>query len=366
MCKTPLRRSKRLLTLDERTAIVEMGIRRIPLRQIARHMFCSVPGVKYILKKNRIPWNKRISSSPDKAQAEQLAQFHRNGKSLRWIQSETSFSLKTIKKVLRAKGLTIAKPGFPAKYRSNHSAFDVLTNVTAYFVGVMIADGGLCSGWEFKLELHPKDKEILHRFKTFLQTEAPLHERYKNGKLKSLTLRITSKRNWLALEALGVTPKKSATAKVHSALAFNVDFWRGALDGDGSVAFDRRHHYPSIRMVGSQPLMAQFADFCASVIGISPNLNLCKRSPSVRVVSIYGNYAKRLAQYLLQSKISCLLRKQNILEQMPEWESSTIKLNPEKAAAIRGSDESTHTLAVRYGVSEVTIRRIRKGQTWNV
>lgn len=65
------------------------------------------------------------------------------------------------------------------------------------------------------------------------------------------------------LVGYGVTPRKSKTATVCHSLAMNVHFWRGVIDGDGSLQFRVRGNYqaPILHLCGSQFLMRQYAEF---------------------------------------------------------------------------------------------------------
>jgi transcriptional regulator with XRE-family HTH domain len=45
-------------------------------------------------------------------------------------------------------------------------------------------------------------------------------------------------------------------------------------------------------------------------------------------------------------------------------DSPSAKLNPESVRTIRESDETSAALARRFGVSQSTISRVRRGQSW--
>jgi hypothetical protein len=144
----------------------------------------------------------------------------------------------------------------------------------------LATEGNVCFGKGRSVPLirygaDDQDLEHVYKFRDFLGSKRKL----------SLADRITdlgpSKSGLFAVANLpigefliknGITPKKSLTLRVSDRLANSVDFWRGAIDGDGSVCCNSADF--SITMFScSFKFINQFAEFC-SVHGFDPYVSL--------------------------------------------------------------------------------------------
>jgi len=84
-------------------------------------------------------------------------------------------------------------------------------------------------------------------------------------------------------------------------------FWRGVVDGDGSVMLTRGRRYPCISLVGaSRALLNQFVAFLARRGLVAKN----RSGGSGRwQVAVYGESASRLAKILYTKTGPALARK---------------------------------------------------------
>jgi hypothetical protein len=219
------------------------------------------------------------------------------------------------------------------EYDVNESAFDVLTDDVAYWCGVMITDGCIHEGNRtnaaaLSLRISAKDAGHLEQFKRFLGSTHPVRtfqpKRYKNSFNSGLAsvLKIRSNRLCDGLRNLGITERKTRSAVAHDSLASNPHFWRGCIDGDGSV-FLAKQKYPCISLCGgSLALMNQYRDF---VLRLCPECKATIRpmnntiwsiavNGSVNAVAViaelYGRGGVSLARkqekanYILQTRVS--------------------------------------------------------------
>ena len=145
----------------------------------------------------------------------------------------------------------------------------------AYWVGFLMADGCVShyhSRPAVILQLGEVDADHVTRFLRFVGSDlAP--RRVKPGRRSGPCYRsmVYSERLADSLASYGVTPRKSATTEVRR-LAANRHFWRGVVDGDGNLAVRRRRNaahtpQPVLQLVGSEPLMRQFASYGNAIAG---------------------------------------------------------------------------------------------------
>jgi len=190
----------------------------------------------------------------------------------------------------------------PGRYaaRPDHTtwdqAFDELTDQAAYWVGLLLTDGSIVgSGRRVKLSLKIQDTPTLERFKAFVRTSAPVGEPYAGSR----TVRFSSPYMCNRLAALNVVPKKSYIAAAPDCLLDNRNFWRGVIDGDGSV-FPNALTSPGLRLCGatSAMLLRQWALVCSNLSGQSYEPVPRKGRPTVSDVILYGHPAMTVAHWL--------------------------------------------------------------------
>ena len=153
-------------------------------------------------------------------------------------------------------------------YALNESYFDVIdTEEKAYWLGFIAADGcvyrdalGVC--------LDEGDAEHLEKLRAALASEQPLRlltdPRHGN---RTSRLQIHSQRLTGGLMAAGIIPAKSFTLLPWAGPPELLrHYWRGVVDGDGSVGKDGRGEW-FVRLVGSRAMAQGFADFVAERTG---------------------------------------------------------------------------------------------------
>lgn len=183
----------------------------------------------------------------------------------------------------------------------NESAFDEITEQSAYWAGFLMADGCI-SGTTVILQLARSDIGHVSSFASFLQLDRQPHL---NDGMAVITA--SSRKLAASLARFGIVPRKTLTATVRG-LESNRDFWRGVIDGDGSIHILKRiPGYPYISLVGSRQLMGQFRDYAATVLdGRQLTVHPHKRIWSV---SCGGNYAVTLIRALYDGCSIALPRK---------------------------------------------------------
>lgn len=178
-----------------------------------------------------------------------------------------------------------------------HGAFDKLTDEAAYWVGLLITDGCVHRQRRIKLSLQERDSASLDRLAAFVRTTA------RPGKIEkgSRGLRFTSPRMCARLAELGVGPRKTKTAKAPSCLLDNRHFWRGVIDGDGTLVLGKASS-PRVSLTAyhTAPLLAQWSDVCSRLTHTSQHARRRQAPSNVADVSTDGHAALVIARWLYE------------------------------------------------------------------
>lgn len=125
------------------------------------------------------------------------------------------------------------------KYSINQNYFNCIdTEDKAYFLGLLCADGcNHTNNTKVSLWLKESDKNILEKFKSFLQPDKPLTFSKKKIGSNQWGIQISNKRISDKLSELGCVPRKTFILKFPTkdqvSGKFLKDYLRGFFDGDG-------------------------------------------------------------------------------------------------------------------------------------
>lgn len=150
----------------------------------------------------------------------------------------------TISKKLKEQGVTIRRGNISKNRRLNENYFSVIDRPEkAYFLGLLFTDGNITLDKEnirvpaLRIELVETDKEILEKFKEELQSDASLsYNKRTNRKNGTFSLIIRNRQLANDLSKFNIIPNK--TYLVDNLIIpenFKIDFFRGLIDGDGSI-----------------------------------------------------------------------------------------------------------------------------------
>jgi hypothetical protein len=211
-------------------------------------------------------------------------------------------------------------------YPLREDAFDDVTEESAYWIGMLMADGCVyrkANSSCVALHLQTDDAAHVQKFADFLGYKQPIRFAVsqggysKDGNCRYAFVQIMSDRLTQRLEQFGVIPRKSLTAKVNG-LEMNRHFWRGVVDGDGSLGLyeNRRQSrwFPCLQVVGSETLMHQFADFVRSRLpGWRGKAN---RKETIYSVNLGASLGRRMVEVLYADCAVALDRKLRIADQI--------------------------------------------------
>lgn len=196
----------------------------------------------------------------------------------------------------------------------NESAFDILTPEACYWIGFILADGCLFhrnGNPSLTVRLSDKDKKHVQKLKFFLGSSHKLltisPRGFENSR-PSIQLSVRSKKLVGRLEELGLAGLNSRPVKK---LIKSRDFWRGVVDGDGTVGLYKKGEkkFEIIQLVGGKTLLENFCYFISlNFVNVSKKLE--KHRSIYRVSSSYKQ-ARNIIGLLYQKGDVALDRKAN-------------------------------------------------------
>lgn len=151
----------------------------------------------------------------------------------------------------------------------NSLAFHKLTPESLYWLGWMATDGCVHwqNGWKISLELQEADKALIERFSKFIGGTEP---KQRKGKRSSWYTSLGSSIMGSKLLEYGIKQRKSSTLLVSPELARSPHFWRGAIEGDGSITEYELGNLKVELSSGSHAFIEQFKLFYPNAT-VKPN-----------------------------------------------------------------------------------------------
>lgn len=223
--------------------------------------------------------------------------------------------------------------------------------IGSYLFGLFVTDGNLTlntrNRGRISLEVSEKDKDIIEKlFKLIPNSSISERTRDTNFKLDYHTYNFTNSRRefreWFIKRGFPVT-NKTETCGIPSEKYSIFDFWRGVIDGDGSLGITAKG-FPFISLVTkSEPLKIAYCDFLKEYYNIDKNVNRNKRDDVYNIV-LFREDAQQLIHdlYIKDNPSLYIDRKYNSALKALEW----VRPNnmPKKKAAKRYTAEEIEFL----------------------
>jgi hypothetical protein len=159
------------------------------------------------------------------------------------------------------------------RYDLDDEFFDSIdTEAKAYWLGFITADGCIRTDHgmnSVQVKLMASDANHLEKLKLAVDVQRPLLYAARSGVAgPAVTLSLSSRHMVRALVALGVTPRKSATAEPwEGPAALMPHYWRGLFDGDGCISRETARNKWALTLCGTLPCVQAFAGWAREVCG---------------------------------------------------------------------------------------------------
>ncbi|MGW6497876.1 hypothetical protein [Nonomuraea angiospora] len=200
--------------------------------------------------------------------------------------------------VLRRRGVAIR-----GKHSLREDAFDDLTADAAYWIGFLFADGTVHFREGLKpqigVALSKRDREHLVKLRSFLGSTHAISDISSN---RACIFSVRSEKLADRLLALG-----RYSGSLDRTLAKSRHFWRGVLDGDGSLG--EYGGKAQVRLVGKCQLLEAFNEFLAShgMTGLT-----VRPHKSIHIIGTTGKLAKKIIHLLYNDAPTALDRKVDV------------------------------------------------------
>lgn len=248
----------------------------------------------------------------------------REGMTVRAATKHFGASTSTITSILRRNNI-VSRIGRPPTCEVDHTAFDTLTPTSMYWMGFLFADGSVVNGGgspQLIVDLGAKDRRHLERFaRDFLKSEHAIrdvtHKASTYGDIivserQSVAFRVRSKQLVAALAAHGLIAGKKRRVPSAS-LEASPDFWRGCVDGDGTVGIypdKNKYLYPVLKLCGQMAIMLSFQKFLSQH---AIKVNITKTSSGIFQVQTMGAVAKQISAMLYHERLTVALERKLLI-----------------------------------------------------
>jgi hypothetical protein len=241
----------------------------------------------------------------------------------------------------------------------NHEAFDIVINDAAYWIGFLFADGSVIQQQKgaplVQLRLSEIDRAQLENFRQFLDSTHAISTSPPGNfggyqSRASVRYIVSSRRLGERLLELGRYEGQIAAELVDSR-----HFWRGVVDGDGSI-YTLKTGYYGISLVGSRRLLDAFLGFLRER-NLSGRMTVSPHK-SIYAVSTAGHLAELIIDELYRNATTALARKAAAAGPITESVRARRIQAANDADELRERYEAGATLVElgqHYGVSNVTI-----------
>lgn len=233
------------------------------------------------------------------------------------------------------------------RYTLDETYFDVINDEErAYWLGFISADGCVYdtkNRYGLSVDLAGVDEPHLERLRCALGSDRPLsHSRV------GYCLNVDSQHMAKALISHGVTPRKTFTLKPWAGPAHLMPhYWRGLVDGDGSVKKVKGRHEWSLSLTGNRYVIDEYAAWARAVTGSKASPRPAK---SVWTFSVVGSHKPQLLAQALYGDASIYLeRKQAVARELvdTDLEADWREANERRRTAQKGIPLSQRGSSIR-------------------
>ena len=170
-------------------------------------------------------------------------------------------------------------------------SFSVDTPSSLYWAGFLMADGSIVKlkgESAVRCDISCKDEKHVIALSKFVGRGEP--KRSKNRQYELIKWRVYSRRIADDLARWGILPRKGQTedATPKGSARTSVDFWRGIIDGDGSIT--KSGKTPQVRLVSRRGITEAYVEFLENEL----SRKIYKRKDRLRIFDYGKNGATRV------------------------------------------------------------------------
>ena len=288
-------------------------------------------GMNTVRKKMGLDLEKAFHYKFSKKEIRKMTREYLSGKSTTFISKKYKTDQNLIAKILKKENITLRfNKNHRSKYLLNQNIFkNITTESQFYWLGFLMADGcitkhtGKYNTKTFRIHLWLKSTDVNHikKFKSFLGSSHPIVYKKNTGFSGIGIAGLTIGSNKIAnhLIKYGIVPRKSLIAEARRGAQNNRHFWRGMIDGDGTMGFygSTKNKYSKIGLYGSKKTILQFIKFIEKELNILSNsIQKCKGTYSI---SYNCGKARQIAKLLYENSSTALDRKLKIAEEIIKY-----------------------------------------------
>jgi len=288
-----------------------------------------------------------------------MVKLYASGETTVKIGQYLQVSPKTVNYWLHRCGVTLRGPRETStRCRLRHDAFDELTPGAAYWIGFLFADGSVRHRGKsgiVGLRVSERDRDHVVKLRSFLgSTHAisagPAGNYGGYTSRPSVHFSVTSARLTQRLLALG-----RYEGPIDDTLIWSRDFWRGVVDGDGSLGI-LASGYAYFGLVGSRRLLEAFLLFLRrNNLGARMTIRPDK---TIFQVATAGYIAEKIVALLYGNATVALDRKATAAAKIAAMRDVRLSAERERLTQIANwyqDGRSLKQIGVLLGVSDVTV-----------
>lgn len=173
----------------------------------------------------------------------------------------------------------------------------------SYFLGLMLTDGNLYQkpgSKQISFSQSVPREDAVYKLKNFIQATHAVTIVENKGEQPKHSIHVCSKLMFDTLLSYKLTERKTGCQVVDERVSHSRDFWRGIIDGDGTVELQQGKYFRLRLGSTSLDLMQSWVRFCEYSTGVKTELGqrLLDSGSVVHTTGFCGESAKTLARIL--------------------------------------------------------------------
>jgi hypothetical protein len=213
-------------------------------------------------------------------------------------------------------------------------AFSELDDLTCYWVGYLLADGGVYNNY---IKLSSIDYEVIARYVLFLggytsciTTREAQSDYLIKGKEcnrnELYTYSFADKEIAARLAELGLVENKTFIVKAPDILKNNRHLWRGYLEGNGHIRVDNQNRAVFEISSGSKVILEQFMEYANLLVPLARVKVTDESKKNAYRVRFCGKYGALLLDHLYQDAPVVMSRKYEAVQQVMQAEAAELAI----------------------------------------